>query len=207
MKRVKHTKQQILEVSLDLFSEKGFAAVSIRDICKEVQIKESSIYYHFKNKQAILDELFLQFEQTASSLMTKLEQALAAPFVRGKEPFYQTVCHSFFEDYLMNPFCNKIMRLLSIERSHDALAARLYDRWMFDEPLAFQSKIFTLLMEADLLPHADSRYTALRYYAPIYLLAQRYLFYGPLDEIQKENFRSEAYNHLQHFFCEMEANS
>ena len=44
-----YTKQQIFEVSLDLFSKKGYSAVSIRDICKYVQIKESSIYYHFKN--------------------------------------------------------------------------------------------------------------------------------------------------------------
>ena len=51
------TKQKILEVSLDLFSQKGFSAVSIRDICAQVKIKESSVYYHFKNKQAIFDEL------------------------------------------------------------------------------------------------------------------------------------------------------
>ena len=48
------TKQRILDVSLDLFSRSGFSAVSIRDICGQVQIKESSIYYYFKNKQALL---------------------------------------------------------------------------------------------------------------------------------------------------------
>ena len=71
------TKQKILEVSLDLFSQEGFSAVSIRDICAQVKIKESSVYYHFKNKQAIFDELICRFEQVATDMMTQLEQAFA----------------------------------------------------------------------------------------------------------------------------------
>ena len=52
------TKQRILDVSLELFSQNGFSAVSIRDICRQVQIKESSVYYYFKSKQAIFDDYF-----------------------------------------------------------------------------------------------------------------------------------------------------
>lgn len=40
------TKQKILKVSLELFSRYGYSAVSIRDICRQVQIKESTVYYH-----------------------------------------------------------------------------------------------------------------------------------------------------------------
>jgi len=69
------TKQKILNVSLDLFSQKGFSAVSIRDICAQVMIKESTVYYHFKNKQAIFDELIYCFEQAATKLF-------AMPFLR-----------------------------------------------------------------------------------------------------------------------------
>ena len=70
------TKQKILDVALDLFSQKGFSAVSIRDICKVVEIKESSVYYHFKNKQAVFDELLQHFETIANDLMSQLEQGL-----------------------------------------------------------------------------------------------------------------------------------
>ena len=48
------TKERILDISLQLFSQYGFSAVSIRDICGQVHIKESSVYYHFTNKRAIL---------------------------------------------------------------------------------------------------------------------------------------------------------
>ena len=55
------TKDKIFQVSVDLFSEKGFNAVSIREIAREVGIRESSIYNHYKNKDAILDSIIKYF--------------------------------------------------------------------------------------------------------------------------------------------------
>ncbi len=54
---MKNTKQKILDISLNLFSEKGFADSSIRQIAREVGIRESAIYNHFKSKNDILKEL------------------------------------------------------------------------------------------------------------------------------------------------------
>ena len=48
------TKELILKKALDMFAKSGYDSVSIRDIAKAVNIKESSIYYHFKNKQGIM---------------------------------------------------------------------------------------------------------------------------------------------------------
>lgn len=110
------TKQKILDVALDLFSQNGFSAVSIRDICKVIDIKESSVYYHFKNKQAILDELLQHFESIATGLMSKLEQALTITQKAIEGNLFEQTCDCFFEQYLMDEYCNKIMRLLSIER-------------------------------------------------------------------------------------------
>lgn len=123
------TKQKILNVSLDLFSQKGFSAVSIRDICAQVMIKESTVYYHFKNKQAIFDELIYRFEQVATNMMIRLENSLSAQSCLAEETFYQTVCDAFFENYFMDNFCNKIMRLLLIEQFSNSEVHKIYDRW------------------------------------------------------------------------------
>ena len=53
------------------FLEKGYSALLIRDICKEIAIKESSVYYHFQNKQAIFDELLHRFLDKAQGLMAE----------------------------------------------------------------------------------------------------------------------------------------
>ena len=200
---MKHTKQKILEISLDLFSRKGFSAVSIRDICGQVQIKESTVYYHFRNKQAIFDELLEQFQNKASDMISRLEQALQNDFTPEGNPFYGNVCDTFFESYLMDDFCNKVMRLLSIEQLRSDTVREFYDDWMFRRPLQFQSKVFSVLAEKGVIPHGDCSYLAVKYYAPIYLFAQRWLFSGHLSQEQKDLFRKAAYDHIQNFFKEM----
>lgn len=197
------TKQKILDVSLDLFSQNGFSTVSIRDICGQVQIKESSVYYHFKNKQAIFDELLRQFEHKATAMMCQLEQALAGQSYSFQKNFYQTVCDAFFESYLMDDFCNKVIRLLLIEQFSSDEIQKIYDHWMFAEPLKFQGKVFSMLMKVGMLQTADSEYIAVKYYAPIYFFAQRWLFTGILSDERKDSFRKDAYHHIQNFFGEM----
>lgn len=195
------TKQKILEVSLDLFSKKGFSAVSIRDICAQVKIKESSVYYHFKNKQAIFDELLHHFEKVATDMMERLEQSLSVQSCSMEKPFYQTICDTFFESYFMDDFCNKIMRLLLIEQFGNSEVQKLYDCWMFEKPLEFQSKVFYTLMGLGIIPKTDSEYLAIKYYAPIYFFAQRWLFSGELSKEQKNSFRNAAYQHIENFFA------
>ena len=51
------TKQRILEKSLELFSTKGYDAVSVGEIAKAVGIKAPSLYNHFPGKQAIFDAI------------------------------------------------------------------------------------------------------------------------------------------------------
>ena len=67
------TKELILKKALDMFAKSGYDSVSIRDIAKAVNIKESSIYYHFKNKQDILDSLVEKFESHMKELTDMLQ--------------------------------------------------------------------------------------------------------------------------------------
>ncbi len=51
------TRQRILAVAEELFADKGFPSTGIDEIARKVGIAKSVIYYHFRNKQAILDAL------------------------------------------------------------------------------------------------------------------------------------------------------
>ncbi len=54
------TRQRILEVSARLFSERGFAGTSIRDIATALDVSKAALYYHFPSKEAILTEIVAQ---------------------------------------------------------------------------------------------------------------------------------------------------
>ncbi len=75
-RRGPQTRKHILDVSLRLFSERGVARTSIRDIARDVGITDAAIYYHFSSKQELLEALLEERGFTAS--IQQLEQGSAA---------------------------------------------------------------------------------------------------------------------------------
>lgn len=51
------TKQNILNASRKLFSEKGFHKTSLSDIAREAGVTRGAVYWHFENKNDLLVEL------------------------------------------------------------------------------------------------------------------------------------------------------
>jgi AcrR family transcriptional regulator len=193
------TKERILEISLQMFAQRGFSAVSIRDICKQVGIKESSVYYHFENKQCIFDEIMDRFISSATSMMHTLEENVSG--ANGVKPEgLQAIGEYFFDKYLMDDFLNKVMRMMQIEQYGNEHVRELYLHWLIEEPVRFQSKVFSVLMEAGILPATDSKYCAVQFYGPILYYAHKWLFVGELDEDKKAAFLNDAYSHMQQFF-------
>jgi Transcriptional regulator len=56
-RRGPYTRQQILDASLRLFSERGFARTTVRDIARQAGITDAAIYYHFDSKRELLEAL------------------------------------------------------------------------------------------------------------------------------------------------------
>lgn len=54
-------KKRILQVAERLFAEKGFDAARVDEIAREAQVNKALIYYYFKSKDNILEELFAEF--------------------------------------------------------------------------------------------------------------------------------------------------
>ncbi len=52
-------KIEILSVAARLFRERGYSAVSMRDIAQALDIKAASLYNHIKSKQEILSEVVM----------------------------------------------------------------------------------------------------------------------------------------------------
>ena len=68
--------ERILAGAAEAFSERGFAATSMRDIARRTGTSPGTIYYHFDSKEGILRELICgNFRRVIDSLDQRLQDA------------------------------------------------------------------------------------------------------------------------------------
>ena len=65
----RRTRERILELSLRLFNEFGEPNITTTVIAEEMAISPGNLYYHFRNKDDIVNSIFVQFEQEIEHIL------------------------------------------------------------------------------------------------------------------------------------------
>jgi len=87
----RHTRERILETSLAMFNAQGEPNVTTNHIADELGISPGNLYYHFRNKDDIVEHLFARYE-------AQLDEALLLP--DGRAPNLEDIwlqLHLIFE--------------------------------------------------------------------------------------------------------------
>ena len=190
------TKERIMDVALHMFSERGYEAVSIRDICGEVGIKESTLYYHFKNKMDILDSLIAKFKDHISGLLSHIDEIPKNPSgkTKKKNAGSTDIIDSYMMDsYLFDPFCNLMIRLMMIEQFHNEEVRALYEKTMFTDPYEIYLRVFKMLAAQGAFSESQVDAIVRRYHAYMTMLTFRYLLNGELTEERKKAYKKEVH--------------
>lgn len=144
------TKQKILKVSTTLFSELGYKGTSVRKIAKEVGIRESAIYNHYKSKE----EIFLEVAKGIfSSPFSKNEPDIKESALKGKA-FLQ----NFTMQYKLLTFDKSnenMFRLLMIELFANKELREQFMSEFHDKNVKMLSEAFFIMMQNSLIRSQD----------------------------------------------------
>lgn len=182
------TKKRILYCALDLFSQRGYEGVSMRDIAAEVDIKGASLYNHFKSKQdifdSILDEMNDRYEKSILEMQAPLGTADEVTDVYSlisEEKLIYLVL-GIFHYFLNDEYVSKFRKILTLEQFKSARVGETYEDIYFKGALEYQTKLFSNLIQLGNFIKCDPEIMALQFYAPIYLLICQFDHYPEREE-------------------------
>ena len=200
------TREKILWEALNQFSQRGFEAVSIRDIARAVGIKESSLYNHFTGKRDILDSVLQEYGNRWGAVFEQMQltggdhvfpvnaQAADAYHRMGSEQF-MGMAQMLFEIYMTDDINVKVRRLLTIEQYRDPELGQLFRKISFEDSLTYQTQIFQTMMDAGFFVKGDPQMVAFAFFSPIFLLFYR--CDGTEESLNEA--RALFTRHVQHF--------
>ena len=196
-----NNKEKIFDVSIDLFSEYGYDGVSIRQIAKEVGIKESSIYNHYKSKESILDAILEYYIDRMMSNDIPLSQASENLDV-SFDYFYKSGLNAFASQ-LRDEKMSKITRIILIESYHNDNIKSFMKSSIISEPVNAWIGLFDLMKSKKLIDDAcDSRQLAESFYKfGMFLLYEHYIINYPEDDEKFiEELSRKSQNHMELLF-------
>jgi AcrR family transcriptional regulator len=104
------TRERILDVALDLFTEQGFDGTSLREIAERLGVTKAALYYHFESKDDILLALHMRLHEFGKDALLKM----------GDEPVTLTQWRDLLDEIVDSMLAQRQLFLMH-ERNQAAL--------------------------------------------------------------------------------------
>lgn len=139
------TKEKILGTSLRLFAERGFEAVSVRDIADDIGIGNSALYKHFENKQEIMEMLVDDISERYRREL--LEAAREVETTEG----LKELCLKLFRFITEDTECSGLLKILLMEQYSNPVYAVYYNELFVKLPLSAAENVLSDLKKKKLI--------------------------------------------------------
>ncbi|MFD5815955.1 TetR/AcrR family transcriptional regulator [Streptomyces sp. NPDC127038] len=83
-RRGSDTKAEIRAVALELFTEQGYEATSLREIAERLGVTKAALYYHFPSKEEIVRSLFTEYLAALDELVSWVRTQPPGPELRAQ---------------------------------------------------------------------------------------------------------------------------
>ena len=160
----KDTKERILGLALDRFSQNGYAGTNIRELTESLGLVKSSLYRHFESKEDIwnvlLDEMVAYYDARFGS-------PEHLPPVPDSPEELVAMTMGLVDITVHDERIVKVRKLLTIEQFRDDRARALATKHFLTGLTDMYARLFGAMMDKGLLKRDDPAMLAFAYTAPI----------------------------------------
>jgi AcrR family transcriptional regulator len=133
--RAAERRQAIIAAGLDEFVARGFTATRLDDVAKRAGVAKGTIYLHFKDKEALFQEL------VRTALVPLIERLTTLPMAGGSA---RSIVEAFAETFLQEVVTTRrgdIVRLVMAEGARFPTLAEFYYREVVERGMAGMRKL------------------------------------------------------------------
>ena len=114
------TKKQIIDDAVVLFLQKGFSSTTLDEIAEKSNLTRGAIYWHYKDKLDIVNELIEEEHKRFTNLLSDLFEKEISPFTKTQNIIEEIVEHFInnksFRDFIeLTWFKIEYTQLLSLK--------------------------------------------------------------------------------------------
>lgn len=171
---MENTKEEILLVSLHLFAQDGYEAVSVSQIAGELGITKGALYRHYQSKRDIFDHIIARMEQgdgeQAESHDMPQERKEDAPETYQELSFvdFMAYSRSMFAYWTEDDFASSFRKMLTLEQFRNAEMQELYQQYLVSGPVAYVKDLFESMKFDSALEKAVQFYATMFFFYSMY---------------------------------------
>jgi AcrR family transcriptional regulator len=145
------TKEKIFNAAVKLYSERGFAEVTMRHIAEEVGINAAAIYRYYPSKEALLHFLYEFYSAHWDSVAPELDELLALCETSSPQEVFNRIQFRF--DPELEETMDHIVKIAVRQINVDPRSAQFIGEHAYQ--LSFWSKILKRMIELDKIEPID----------------------------------------------------
>lgn len=190
------TKEKILKTSLKLFSTKGYASTTVRDIAGAMGIKQSALYNHFKSKDEILETLISDL--TSSAIVTIFEDKDSQELYKQGKSVLMSIA-TIFKLLSFDAQNEALFKLLMQEIYRNERIREIYNEYFYQENVKKLSGLFFMMMQNDMIKSSDPLLLANEFFSPLFFY-QMQVSLLKLDKKSTSSVVSLFEKHVDYFW-------
>lgn len=171
---MENTKEEILLVSLHLFAQDGYEAVSVSQIAGELGITKGALYRHYQSKRDIFDHILARMEQgdgkqaESHDMPQERKEDASETYQELSFADFMAYSRSMFAYWTEDDFASSFRKMLTLEQFRNAEMQELYQQYLVSGPVAYVKDLFESMKFDSALEKAVQFYATMFFFYSMY---------------------------------------